>query len=136
MVYRAIDHHSGGEVALKASLGARQCNARLAGACPGRFLHSPATHWCPLQVMNVRDGKLAVPVKAVQREIQVASSIQHPHIVELLDFFAEGECLAIVVRAWMTARRSPHPPARAFLVLMSCPPPPRTPLIWPAVPPG
>ena len=48
--------------------------------------------------MNVRDGKLAVPVKAVQREIQVASSIQHQHIVQLLDFFAEEEHLAIVVR--------------------------------------
>ncbi len=49
-----------------------------------------------LKVMNTRDGVMTMPVKSVKREIEIASSMRHPNIVQLLDVFAEGTQLVIV----------------------------------------
>ena len=49
-----------------------------------------------LKVMNNRDGVMAMPVKAVKREIEYASSISHDNIVKLVDVFAEKQSLVIV----------------------------------------
>ena len=49
-----------------------------------------------LKVMNNRDGVMAMPVKAVKREIEYASSISHDNIVKLIDVFAERQSLIIV----------------------------------------
>ena len=49
-----------------------------------------------LKVMNNRDGVMAMPVKAVKREIEYASSISHENIVKLIDVFAEKQNLVIV----------------------------------------
>lgn len=42
-----------------------------------------------LKVMNTRDGVMTMPIKAVKREIEIASSMTHPNIVRLIDVFAE-----------------------------------------------
>ena len=49
-----------------------------------------------LKVMNNKDGVMAMPVKAVKREIEYASSISHNNVVKLLDVFAEKQNLIIV----------------------------------------
>lgn len=56
-----------------------------------------------LKVMNNRDGTMAIPVKAVKREIECASGISHDNIVKLIDVFAEKRNLVIV---WELVRGS------------------------------
>jgi serine/threonine protein kinase len=49
-----------------------------------------------LKVMNTRDGVMTMPIKQVKREVEIASSMRHPNIVQLIDVFAEGTQLVIV----------------------------------------
>jgi len=49
-----------------------------------------------LKVMNTRDGVMTMPIKAVKREIEIASSMTHPNIVRLIDVFAEDTRFVIV----------------------------------------
>ena len=49
-----------------------------------------------LKVMNTRDGVMTMPIKQVKREVEIASSMRHPNIVQLIDVFAEGTRLVIV----------------------------------------
>mmetsp|Transcript_13713 Transcript_13713/g.34463 ORF Transcript_13713/g.34463 Transcript_13713/m.34463 type:complete len:384 (-) Transcript_13713:81-1232(-) len=49
-----------------------------------------------LKAMNTRDGVMTMPIKQVKREVEIASSMRHPNIVQLIDVFAEGTQLVIV----------------------------------------
>ncbi|UPR05025.1 serine/threonine-protein kinase [Chloropicon primus] len=49
-----------------------------------------------LKVMNTRDGVMTMPIRQVKREVEIASSMKHPNIVQLIDVFAEGTQLVIV----------------------------------------
>ncbi|KAK9813158.1 hypothetical protein WJX72_009961 [[Myrmecia] bisecta] len=49
-----------------------------------------------LKVMNAENGRMIVSTSAVRREIEYASTLRHPHVVQLLDVFAERERIVIV----------------------------------------
>lgn len=49
-----------------------------------------------LKVMNAKNGVMTVPAKTVQREIQLASSVHHDNIVQLLAVFSDGDQVVLV----------------------------------------
>jgi Protein kinase domain len=59
-----------------------------------------------LKVVACNSNK--VPVSVVRREVALSSSVAHPNIVQLLDLFAEGTQLVIVVRAILCRLRACH----------------------------
>ena len=57
-------------------------------------LQTPGQQYVALKVMR---GPDQVPMQVVKREIAFSSSMKHDNIVRLLDVFAEGQTLVIVV---------------------------------------
>ena len=52
-----------------------------------------------LKVMTAAEGRTALPARAVRREIEYGAALRHcSHVVPLLDAFADGDHLVMVVR--------------------------------------
>ena len=49
-----------------------------------------------LKAMNAKEGVMTMSLRQVKREISIASSLKHDHIVQLIDVFAEGSSLVLV----------------------------------------
>lgn len=49
-----------------------------------------------LKVMSLKQGRATVPMKAVNREVEYAVSVQNDHVVKLLDFIVDEKEIVIV----------------------------------------
>lgn len=50
-----------------------------------------------LKVLSLKEGKAAMPMAAIQREIEYAAAMQHENIVRLLDYFMANEQQMVIV---------------------------------------